>query len=288
MLTTYALFVRTRELFVIVERPGQTWLSFAKGRSQLMTAIAVAVHLPDLDGMPADDTINTFHFADSGAETEPAALAANVFPLLEAFYNVASNNPDGAPGGGNIPAGNTVGSLLGSNLATACTMIAYQLAPVGSMVPVTPLGGPIATHLWNMTGPGGGTTNLPRECAVVLSLAAAHAGVAEDVPGGVPGPKGDTHPAARYRGRIYLGPLNLAAVTQAADSPVVNVSMQVAATGAAYALNEAVNVLAGDTSSWVVWSRKDHLLRSITGGWCDNAFDTQRRRGLKASSRMKF
>jgi hypothetical protein len=40
--------------------------------------------------------------------------------------------------------------------------------------------------------------------------------------------------------------------------------------------------------SWSVWSRKNANTKLVTGGFVDNAFDTQRRRGEKASGRQTW
>jgi hypothetical protein len=39
---------------------------------------------------------------------------------------------------------------------------------------------------------------------------------------------------------------------------------------------------------WVVWSEADQDAGSVFDGWIDNAFDTQRRRGVQASSRTTW
>lgn len=242
-----------------------------------MSAVIVAVHLPDNNGLPADDTVNTFCFQDVAPGTTPYALAEAVIPLLGEFYNTAT-------GGG--PLCSFLGDSL-SRASNACTVVAYQLAATGSVVPVTPLGGPVTSSSITLGAATAGS-DLPRECAAVLSFAGLHSGIAEDVPGGVPGPKGDTHPAARHRGRVYLGPLNISALGAGTNGPGIAAGMRNSMVAAGHTLGNSVTLLPGLTSSWCVWSRVNHALYPIINGWADDAFDTQRRRGIKATNRTTW
>jgi len=253
-----------------------------------MAAILVVTHLLDNNGVPADDTLNTFVFqAEAAAATLTALTNGAVSNLLD-FYNVA------APG-----AGNSIGQFLGSNLQRTLNnhFTIYRLADAGSTTPVLPLGGPINDIAWTTPLPAVlGTGDLPREVAAVLSYQDGTSGISEDVPGGPVGPAGDTHPAARHRGRIYVGPLNNAALGAGANGPGLNVSFRTAATQAARQLTENMTnldlsgIIGTGTmlANWGIWSRKDHIIRGIEHGWMDDAFDTQRRRGIKATARTTF
>jgi hypothetical protein len=242
-----------------------------------MSAVIAEVHLPDHNGVPADDAINTFVFANSATGAEPATTAFNVADALEHFYNAGADTA------------HRVQTYLAANLdngAGKAHIIFYQLAAAGSIVPHTPLGGPILDHPFTIaTGTG---TGLPRESAVVLSLSAPHAGIAEDVPGGVAGPKGDTHPAARHRGRVYIGPLDNAALGAGVNGPGVSAACRDALAAAAALLMTNVNTIAGGTHYWGIWSRKDSVIYPITSGYIDDAFDTQRRRGIGATARTTW
>lgn len=242
-----------------------------------MTAVIANVHIHDANGLPNDDTVNTFTFFNSGTLIEPGALILNVRPFLESFYN-----------------GPTVGTSIGTYLGQELNRVVdgnfiewYQLAPAGSIVPRTPLGGPLSRTTFTLGG-SGGQPSMPRECAVVLSLSAPHAGIAEDVPGGPVGPKGDTHPAARHRGRVYLGPLNNSAVGSGSNGPgVKNTFRDLIVTQAALLMTNC-NTIAGGTTGWGIWSRKDAAIYPVTHGWVDDAFDTQRRRGIGSTARSTF
>lgn len=244
-----------------------------------MAAVTISVHLTDVNGIPADDAINTFVFVNSSSLAGPLSVATNVFPLLEGFYNGGATGPD------------QVGHYLAGNIdrtPAKMHMIAYKLADTGSVVPALPLGGPIATHTWTLEPTPGSAVDLPRECAAVLSLQTPAAGIPEDTPGGVPGPRGDTHPAARRRGRIYLGPLNASCMGTGTNGPGLTPAFR-NAVGMRYGdLLTGVDTLPGLTHFWGIWSRKNGAIYPITTAWMDDAFDTQRRRGIGASARSVF
>lgn len=90
-------------------------------------------------------------------------------------------------------------------------------------------------------------------------------------------------PQARRRGRIYLGPfgqtvLGTTAVTS--DRPLA-----AAVTAIANAATALATATAGAVVPWVIYSPTNGSGAVVTDGWVDNAFDTQRRRGVAATSR---
>jgi hypothetical protein len=101
-------------------------------------------------------------------------------------------------------------------------------------------------------------SNGPRDVAVCLSYYAD-----QNVP--------------RWRGRLYLPfcvrPNPPAAVPAAGDLTD------------ALAVGTALGAAGGAPFQWVVYSHVDTIGRPVTNAWCDNEFDTQRRRGTKASTR---
>lgn len=84
----------------------------------------------------------------------------------------------------------------------------------------------------------------------------------------------------RQRGRIYVGPLNLSGLAQNTGRPAGNLMV---------AITEAMQYLAtsGTLLDWVTYSTvaANGSWTAVTDGWCDNAFDTQRRRGIDPSTR---
>jgi hypothetical protein len=129
---------------------------------------------------------------------------------------------------------------------------------------------PVFTLLFAMTA----TTNavpIPSEVALVLSLRA-------------PIPSGGV--AGRYRGRIYLGPLN-GNVTSTGTVVAGDIRPSL---GSREGLLEAGRMMlagAAETIAWSVFSGMDNATRRITRLVVDDAFDTQRRRGAKPTTRLE-
>lgn len=117
----------------------------------------------------------------------------------------------------------------------------------------------------------GEAARLPEEVALCLSFKAA-------VGSGVP--------PARARGRVFLGPLNTTTLNigEADNGSRPELDFLGAVRGAAIDFL-AASVGAGNWS-WEVWSTVDNVGREVVAGWVDNAFDTQRRRGLSATDRL--
>lgn len=84
----------------------------------------------------------------------------------------------------------------------------------------------------------------------------------------------------RKRGRHYIGPLG-AGASDGAGSPRPSPELRAAI------IDRAKNVAnSTENVTWVVVSQVGVMANEVTGGWCDNAFDTQRRRGNAPSGRV--
>lgn len=204
-------------------------------------------------GLPEDTIINDFAFHFAAELDGPAA--DTVTQWIDDFYNVGN--------GANEP----IAGYLGEQIDRGAThLMAFYEITSG------PLGAPVFEVPW--LGPGNPAvgTNYPTEVAAVASFHATLVGQSEEV--------GATRPRARRRGRIYLGPLTTGSVQDAtAASPVLSTALRDAM---AFAMAELRDT---SLSTWSVWSRADEILRPVVGGWTDNAFDTQRRRGTAATNR---
>lgn len=126
---------------------------------------------------------------------------------------------------------------------------------------------PISEQTWNMTAAPSGSA-LPAEVALCLSFQGAR----------TPG-----FPQARRRGRVYIGPLAL--VTNTAGRPTA--AFITAMTAAATTFKATITALPSDTQ-WAVWSGVDVAAVPVANGWVDNAFDTQRRRGVIPTTKTTF
>lgn len=109
-----------------------------------------------------------------------------------------------------------------------------------------------------------GTDGLPEEVAICLSYQA-------DTLAG--------QPQAQRRGRIFIGPLRTAVMDNLGN---INPNMQEVWGRAAQRL---VTDSAATAAPWVVRHRATGSVATITNGWVDNEFDTQRRRGQRATDR---
>jgi hypothetical protein len=134
------------------------------------------------------------------------------------------------------------------------------------------LGPPIVQQFWTL-GPTSQSAG-PQQLCCVLSTHANDGSIPEH------GPK--TRPKARYRGRIFLGPLGTTAQSiSGGNKCVVNSLLQTDLKLAAAALLTA-------EPTWGVWSRKDKIVRPIVGGWIDDTLDTQRRRSTDPVARLNW
>jgi hypothetical protein len=114
------------------------------------------------------------------------------------------------------------------------------------------------------------TSQMPTEVAVVLSFHAAPISGVNN---------------ARLRNRIYLGGFNTTIITAGSTS-----SFPTIAAGTLTAVANAADTMVGlnDTGlQWVTASQATGLTitSQIQGGWVDNEPDTQRRRGVRATTR---
>ena len=93
----------------------------------------------------------------------------------------------------------------------------------------------------------------------------------------------------RTRGRIYIGPLGSAAavIETSTGRPTVSANGIVPTLDAA-ATDLLADSVASSTWDWAVYSPTNGTAVAVQSGWIDNAFDTQRRRGIAATTRTTF
>lgn len=89
---------------------------------------------------------------------------------------------------------------------------------------------------------------------------------------------------ARRRGRVYIGPLSANALSGDTSNQRPNSTFLGKVRDAGQGLAQAA-VDSEGVFSWDVWSTVDEVGHSVVGGWVDNAWDTQRRRGIAATAR---
>jgi hypothetical protein len=162
-------------------------------------------------------------------------------------------------GGANVTA--TVESRLSTQLSGAGTIKFYDMLESTPRVP-------FATKTFTLTP---SATALPGEVACCMSFQASPVSGLNQ---------------ARRRGRIFLGPLansnGTTGVMLSNTDPQVHANFRTDVCTAASRLKVAANAA---NAPWVVWSTVNQTAALINTVWVDNALDTQRRRGLKPTTR---
>lgn len=222
-------------------------------------------------GLAEDQYVNNFHFNPDGVVT--TAITDAIHTALVSFYN---DDPDAA-GAGVAPGKWLANSVKRTALASRIKM--YDLSDAIPRVPVHDVA-------WTLTA-AQSSGDLPAEVAVVASYQG-------DPESGIP--------RSRQRGRFFLGPLIDDALASAAPlAPVVSSALITSLNAAMVDLRTAS--LASATWDWVVFSggARDNsnqeipyldrpLLAPMTFPvaqmWVDDAFDTQRRRGRRALTKV--
>lgn len=216
-------------------------------------------------GLARDQVVNTFHFQT------PLQDTANPTDDQRSFVRDALNDLYGLA----VGSGSALRTFLAES-TMASQRAEYKFYNLDHATPRQPIGGPQPAQ--NIT-PVIATAPLPSEVALCLSFRG----------NAVSGTN-----MARRRGRIFIGPLNTAAVE---SDPITGqarpvLALQNAAVQGANRLADAMALVG------MIWSIYSPALRAAGSGsalsgttdikhaWCDNAFDTQRRRGQNPSGRV--
>jgi len=118
-------------------------------------------------------------------------------------------------------------------------------------------GPPVASSVKNLNNPV--TADGPREVALCLSFYSS------------------TN-QKRRRGRLYL--------PMAGSGRLAGARPSAATMTAALAVATRLATAGPGTCSWCVHSGVDHVLRPVSSAWVDDEWDTQRRRGMKGTTRQ--
>ena len=217
------------------------------------------VVLPSTTGLPADDVTNVFHVSKATALTgsDPTDLAESI----ESFYNFEPTDFH-----------NAVAKYINGSISRASGSAEVKIY----QVPATPgpLGSPVFVHNWTLADKDAGANEWPNQVACVLSFHSDLTNIAQEGPG-------NTRPAARRRGRLYIGPLMSSAGNNASPMRVSDQFTGELLTRA----SELQTALSGRGETWGVFSKSDWAIRPVTSASVDNRLDTQRRRLIKASGR---
>lgn len=218
--------------------------------AQIPSGIRALVVIPGRTGLARDVFVNSFAFERNGGIVPSDSDLDAVAGTLAAFYNTGT--------GGRPPIANWIGQFA-SRATNFCQIKVYRM---NEAPPRTP-----HTSSFSLGVMGSPIVPMPNEVALCCSF------------------KSSEQKGPRGRGRVFIGPLNGTAVTEAGDTTLRPLAtLQQAVVDAAVALKNS----SGSTlCTWSVYSTfgPDHL-HPVTDVWCDNEFDTVRKRGERATARI--
>lgn len=246
-----------------------------------MDVLAVCT-LPHVDGYARDDIKMAMAF-DIGSSSDYSALAAR----WASFFNTVQAT------------GTAVCEWINASRTRAAGGCYVDVFDLTGHLDGSPHGSAV-DHSTFTLGAAASAISLPNEVACAVSFrAVGHAsalelGSIEAIPTpqaaqnmGAPAThSGRAHPRARRRGRFYVGPLTISTVTDTDTDKRPRLKDIFRNT-----VGQAGGTLTQDapTVHPSIWSRRDEVLRHISGGVIvDDAFDTQRRRGEKAIVRGTY
>lgn len=233
-----------------------------------MAVYLIRTEFAATSGLPADIVTSNLHFETiEGDPTADVGLA--LIGHVAAAYETIQ-----APG--------TVkpSTLLSASLSRAVMPVgkAYEGDQVGLM------GSPLATAAWaGFSAPVAGSP-LPDEVACCLSFRKDYGNVLEVAADGPDADNDPDRPRARQRGRLYFGPLqNAATVLQGTPAAPASGLINALLGMGVFLANPTNPTLTDVQAHWVINGKNG--IKEVDTVWVDNAFDTQRRRGRKATTR---
>jgi hypothetical protein len=209
--------------------------------------------------------IDLSYFASSSAAdiTDVTDLVGHVTASLLAVPAGATNKPI---------------TYLSSVLTASTTGGKYEVYDVTAHLDGSVAGSPVLIGSFSTVGLGV-SSGIPEGCALTVTLQAPYGTDVEFAPG--------TRPRSRDRGRIYFGPLaNGAAFTTDTNARTVpSTAIRTDLCQWIKAINVYTTAPHSIPYNLTVWSRKNHLMKSLQEVWVDDRFDYQRRRAGKESTK---
>jgi hypothetical protein len=236
--------------------------------------VLAQVTLIAASGLAEDDVVNTFAFITPGG-FDPVADIDDIALPLNSFYNGANAS------------GNSITSQLGPSRSRAAGGMKVDLYDIDGHLDGSPHGSPVATTSFpidEIVDLGElAERSLPEEVALAISLRANgwEEAAVEQSDGGDAGAALD-RPRQRRTGKLYIGPFIVAVVRSGLTVARPSTELITDLLDASERLFDQASV---NSCIWSVWSRTDATLRSLTDVQVDDAFDTQRRRGVDAAAR---
>jgi len=212
--------------------------------------IRAMVVLESATGLPRDRCVNVFHFLPGGTTVQPVDFSDIQLMLADFFTHVHTN-------------GHSVGEYISPVMSRTANASKVKCYDLGTALPRV-------LHEGTFTLPTAQASSfgLPEEVACTASFYS-------------------DRNIRRQRGRVYIGPL-ISNSIQTTTPVSVHSNLSATLNLAAQRLKAATAASQVPGPEWAVLSRKDLQARSVTAGWVDNAFDTQRRRGPRSTARASW
>lgn len=211
-------------------------------------------------GIPRDAVTNSWTFLTDSPNAE--AVAGSVTTQLELFYAAIRSFLS-----------NTLSQEVNANRVKLYRLTPGQAGPQDDV-----LGPPLAQRSWSM-GPTA-TGSAAAELAVALSFNADIFGISEE--------QGTSRPANRRRGRVFIGPLG---DNTGVPEPTTNELRP--SDGFRNSILDAVMTMNANLAAiapaiiHVAYSAMDNVTRPIVRYSVDNAYDVQRRRGVRPTNKLQ-
>jgi hypothetical protein len=228
------------------------------------------VRLPYQSGLPEDIAVNDFYFVADDATQTMVQDTDSLQTRITAFYN-------SVPSGGTQAIGKYIG-LQVLRTTGVCKVMYYFSGP--SISPPTDWGTPVRTLSWTLTA-ALVASGMPAEVAVCLSFHADLTDVPETEVNPSP-PPAIIRPASHRRGRVYFGPCYTGLISNEGANQDARITSSVRTN---FAMAMKALHTANDSRTWAIQSKAADSFFEVEGGYCDDAFDTQRRRGSAPGAR---
>lgn len=226
------------------------------GRRSVSEMYRIQIVAPGRTGIPEDHFVNTIYASYPAAPSTDAGrdevAAQMVLALTYAYSTIAPGQTKSM-------------AQLMSNFIDKdnCLVKVYTMEDPPPRTPTT--------LPWSMIGGLTGTSDLPEEVALCLSI--------HGLPPITP----------RRRGRIYMGPLNSTCLGGDTTGPLpsrpTTEAIQIVRSFGELLNQEMENA----AINWNIKSeRPARNYVPVRGGWCDDAWDTQRRRGVDPTVRYRW
>lgn len=233
------------------------------------------VTIPSLTGVPAD-SVNMQMAVDTTGPSVNGAEAAEVADIWRSVWVDA------------LPVALTAaGEFLSPTLSRVTNACEFSVYDITGHEDGSPHGSPIVSVFGTIDG-AGASTALPSEVAVVATLEAVGRAVAavETPDGADPGSAID-RPKQRHTGRFFFGPCNSACIAIVSSVARPSAGIQTHLMQMVETFDDELRAATATGLAAGMWSRADAEVRRLEAVSVDNAFDTQRRRGEKATIRQR-